>query len=118
MSASEQQRHQLFSWFEEMMGPERAATMMDLLPPVGWADVATKPDLVLLRRDVVELERRIDLRFDALDHRFDALEHKVTSALHSEIATSTRTFVTWMIAVGGVVLTSIGAATGLLIALG
>ena len=49
MSVSESQRHQLFQWFEEAMGPERAAVMMDLLPPVGWGDLATKRDLDGLR---------------------------------------------------------------------
>jgi hypothetical protein len=47
VSVSESQRHQLFSWFEGAMGPENAAVMMDLLPPVGWADLATKADLQL-----------------------------------------------------------------------
>ena len=27
------------------MGPREATTLMELLPPVGWADVATKHDL-------------------------------------------------------------------------
>ena len=27
------------------MGPERGAIMMDLLPPVGWGDIATKRNI-------------------------------------------------------------------------
>ena len=38
--------------------------MMALLPPVGWADVATKHDLS-------ELAGRIDLRFDGLEERLE-----------------------------------------------
>ncbi|MGH9188136.1 MAG: hypothetical protein ACRD0U_20390 [Acidimicrobiales bacterium] len=34
---------------EEILGPEHAETMMELLPPVGWAEVATKHDLDALR---------------------------------------------------------------------
>lgn len=45
MFVSEFQRHEVFKWLEQQMGPERAATMMDLLPPVGWGDLATKRDL-------------------------------------------------------------------------
>ncbi len=60
MAVDERARHQLFLRMEEELGPEAAQTMMELLPPVGWADVATKEDL---RR----LEERMDLRFEALE---------------------------------------------------
>lgn len=52
MSVNEFQRHQVFQWFEEAMGPERAAIMMDLLPPVGWGDIVTKTDLHALRAEL------------------------------------------------------------------
>lgn len=45
MYVSEFQRHEVFKWLEEQLGPERAAIMMDLLPPVGWGDITTKTDL-------------------------------------------------------------------------
>jgi hypothetical protein len=45
MYVSEFQRHEVFKWLEEQMGPEKAAIMMDLLPPVGWGDIATKHDV-------------------------------------------------------------------------
>jgi len=58
MSVNEHERHQLFTWFEEHMGSERAATMMSMLPPTGWGDVSTRRDLdeglALLRRDLDE----------------------------------------------------------------
>ena len=52
MTGTEQQRHQLLTWFEEQMDEERAATMMELLPPVGSDQLATKADLVALHADV------------------------------------------------------------------
>ena len=45
MTISEQQRLHLFKTLEQRLGDDDAATMMELLPPVGWADVATKHDL-------------------------------------------------------------------------
>ena len=44
--------------------------MMELLPPVGWADVATK-------RDLDALEERMNLRFELVDHRFESLEQRL-----------------------------------------
>ncbi len=44
---------------------EVAETLMDLHPPVGWADVATKRDLDHLRRDLdrdFQLELHRELR--------------------------------------------------------
>jgi len=38
---------------------------MELLPPVGWADVATKHDLLAL-------EARMNTRFESFEHRLDA----------------------------------------------
>ena len=52
MGVTEQQRHQLFVWFEEQMGEERAATMMELMPPADAAELATKADLEKLRADL------------------------------------------------------------------
>jgi hypothetical protein len=57
MSISEQSRHELYRRLEEILGPGPAATLMEHLPPVGWADVATK-------RDLEALETRLLGRFD------------------------------------------------------
>ena len=45
MAISEESRHRMYGRLEEVLGVEEAATMMAHLPPVGWADVATKRDL-------------------------------------------------------------------------
>jgi hypothetical protein len=52
VEVTEHERHQLFVWFEEQLGPERAATMMNLLPPLDWGDLATKNDIDRLRGDL------------------------------------------------------------------
>ena len=82
MVLDERSRHQLYLRLEEVLGAEAASTLMEHLPPVGWADVATK-------RDLDALEERIDLRFGALEERIDlrseALEHKLLAAFRGEL---------------------------------
>lgn len=45
MSVDDATRFELHEGLREALGDERADTLMSLLPPVGWADVATKRDL-------------------------------------------------------------------------
>lgn len=78
MALDERARHELFLRLEQALGPESAETLMELLPPVGWADVATK-------RDLDALEERMNLRFDLVDRRFEASEHKLLAALRGEL---------------------------------
>jgi hypothetical protein len=72
----ERARHELYRAIEELLGTERADTLMSLLPPVGWADVATKDDLHQLEARLDArlgmLESRSDGRFTELDTRWDS----------------------------------------------
>ena len=45
MAMSEETRYRLHLRLEEVLGREEANTLMEHLPPVGWADVTTKRDL-------------------------------------------------------------------------
>ena len=64
---SEDDRYDMHRGLEEVLGAKRAATLMEHLPPVGWADVATKRDLDHMHEvfnrdlDVLRLEWRADL---------------------------------------------------------
>lgn len=62
MALDERARHELFLRLEQALGPEAAEALMEMLPPVGWADVATKHDLH-------GLEERLNLRFEATENR-------------------------------------------------
>ena len=66
MAITEQTRHHLYLRLEEVLGSEEAAVLMEHLPPVGWADVAT-------RRDIDHLERQLMAGFAAIDHRFEMM---------------------------------------------
>jgi len=67
MAITEQSRHEMLQACEQALGKEAAMTLAEHLPPVGWADVAT-------RRDLDALEARMGQRFDAVDLRFGAME--------------------------------------------
>jgi hypothetical protein len=45
MAITEEARHRMYQRLEELLGRDEAATLMEHLPPIGWADVATKRDL-------------------------------------------------------------------------
>ena len=112
----------------EELGPRVGAALMEVIPPFGWHEVATKSDLSALERrldarfDVVDARfdahderfRAIDHRFDAIDHRFDAIDHRfdamrgeLLGAMHQEGARLLRWMVMAMIAIataiGGIV---------------
>ena len=64
MAISEESRHRLYNRLEEVLGTEGASTLMEHLPPVGWADVATKRDL-----DHLGAELRVEIARQAADTR-------------------------------------------------
>ncbi|MEZ5350247.1 MAG: hypothetical protein R2714_13760 [Microthrixaceae bacterium] len=59
MSITSGERHDLHTRLAEILGEDHANTLMEHLPPVGWADVATKRDLdnveVALSGDIANL---------------------------------------------------------------
>jgi hypothetical protein len=57
MSVDERRRLQLADAAKRALGDDAGITLMEMLPPVGWADVATKQDLDIL-------EARLEARFE------------------------------------------------------
>jgi len=72
VAVDERTRHERYLGLEEKLGPDVADALMQHLPPVGWADVATKHDLEQL---AARLEERMDLRFERQDEHIDARIH-------------------------------------------
>lgn len=93
----------MFNRVEEVLGAEAADTLMNLVPPVGWADVATKQDLAHLEVRLDQLEGRFDRlerRFDQLEGRFDRLDGRLggeLGRLDERIGTLQRSFTTWLL---------------------
>jgi hypothetical protein len=49
-------RRRLYDALDQALGHDSAAILMAHLPPVGWAELATKGDLAELRGEVVALK--------------------------------------------------------------
>lgn len=80
MAITEQHRHQLHKALEEILGAEEAATLMEYLPPVGWADVATKRDLDHL---AAATKRDLDHLASTLRSEMQTMRHEFRAELHS-----------------------------------
>jgi len=94
MAIDERARHQLYLKLEELLGSEEATILMEHLPPVGWADVAT-------RHDLTELEQRFDLKLEST-------KHELIATFRQEFMRQTRTMIYAVIgavaSVGGLVV--------------
>jgi uncharacterized protein YdcH (DUF465 family) len=74
MATTEHARHRLYQRLNELIGPDEADTLMELLPPTGWADVATKHDLAHQTEVTNARFDRIDIRFEQVDARFEQVD--------------------------------------------
>ena len=81
------------------MGAEQADTLMALLPPVGWADVATKHDVDHLatviqlefgqvRTEMASQEHRLETKIEAAVGRMEASLRQVSTRLMFGMLTS------------------------------
>jgi hypothetical protein len=99
--------HQLYRKLDELMGPQEATTLMELLPPSGWGDVARKQDLVLLRQDVEGFRREWKQDLQAFQvangAEYEALRHE----LRAEMERLARRQVVWT---SSMVLAGVGLA--------
>jgi hypothetical protein len=95
MTVDERKRLQLAEAAKRILGEDEGITLMELLPPVGWADVATK-------HDVLHLET-------ALGARIDAQKHEIMATMDRELRSQT-----WKLF--GLSAATMGAFTGALVA--
>ena len=90
LAVDERSRHELHQKLDRVLGPDEATTLMSLLPPVGWADVATTRDLDALAAD---------LRAEISGLRAELHEELggLRAEFHRELSAATRTLMLGMI---------------------
>ncbi len=77
MSMTEARRTEMHIGLRESLGPRVADSLMEHLPPSGWADVARQSE-VNLRFDMVQIQfEMIDRRFEEIDRRLDEIETRM-----------------------------------------
>ena len=86
MAVDERMRHEMYSGLEEKLGTKVADAVMAHLPPVGWADVATKQDLEFLRTSIGQRFDQGDTRFDRVESRIDDMHRLMLWLFSTQIA--------------------------------
>ena len=117
MALGERSRHEMYLKFEEVLGAQVANTLMEHLPPVGWADVATKRDLdaqiTLVRSDLdaqISLVRTdLDAQISLVRSDLDAQSMRLELFVRSEIRGEINRLMLWLFPT---ILTSMGLAFG------
>jgi hypothetical protein len=112
MAITDEDRNHLYNTLRETLGAKDAARMMDLLPPVGWADVAR-------RQDVDHLERTIERRFGEMERRFGDIDRRFSElpqlfSTKDDLRAQTNRYIGWMVATNATLV----AAVSLVVSLG
>lgn len=90
MAISEAARSDLYTGLSEVIGPERAETLMSAIPLHDLDEVATKADIALVRSEMAEM--RSELKAEIAE-----LRSELKIELTSEIAALRRSFTNWML---------------------
>ena len=73
MATTESSRLEMHLKLKSVLGDKVADTMMDHLPPTGWADVARKSDIDYLAALMDARFESVTTRINSLDNRIDRI---------------------------------------------
>ena len=98
------QRRHLFDQLGEVLTPESRDVLMELLPPVGWSDIARQADIRELRGEMAEL--RAALRGEMAELRADLAGEiaELRTEVHGQLPKLITANIASMICVAGLVL--------------
>lgn len=74
----------------EALGPAAAAALMECIPPFGWHEIATK-------RDLAELEARLDAKLDLMGWRLDTMSELFTAKLDGRLHQEATRMIKWTV---------------------
>lgn len=74
---TEARRTEMHIGLRESLGPRVADSLMEHLPPSGWADVARQSEMNLRFEMADRRFEEIDRRFEGVDKRFDAIDSRM-----------------------------------------
>jgi hypothetical protein len=85
MSISEAERHEIYELIKSATSDRVANNVMSMLPPVGWADVATKTDLRALQAEIGSVRTEMTAEIGSLRSELHTEIGSLRSELHTEI---------------------------------
>ncbi|MGQ0825243.1 MAG: hypothetical protein ACT4OX_09500 [Actinomycetota bacterium] len=97
MAGDARARDELRRRLDELLGAERADTLMEALPPMRWDELATKADIADLRHatkaDIAHIRAELAGVEERTALRMEASEHRMMAAFRGEVnaAMSTQT---------------------------
>ncbi len=101
MAVHERKRHEMYLSLERTLGREAADTLMEHLPGVGWAEVATRYDLAILAA-ATKTDLAHYAEVDTKEH--EALKSAILAVMHRGFRNQTFALITVMSVINGVML--------------
>jgi hypothetical protein len=83
--STETSRNRLYEKIRTEWGEDNAEELMSALPPVGWADIATKQDLALVRGEVKQLGVEIRAEMNELGTELRTEMNELGTELRTEM---------------------------------
>lgn len=113
MPVNEETRHEVYDDLKRVHGGRMAGLIMEMFPPAGAPELATKDDVAVLRTELQGEIQVVRSEILALRAEIQAAEARMGERLERALHEQTTRFVRWMLALGGLTIAASSAAAGL-----